>query len=352
MLFEKLKIKDVEIKNRIFVSPMCQYSSENGYANEWHLVHLGSRAVGGAGLILTEAAAVSPEGRISPSDLGIWSPEHADKLKPVTSFILSQGSIPAIQLAHAGRKASVTAPWIGNKAIPVSEGGWITLGPSPVKFSDFYPEVKEMTEDDIEMVTWQFVNASQYAVEAGFKVIEMHAAHGYLLHQFLSPASNKRTDKYGGSLENRMRFPLKVINAVKKNIPPGMPLFVRISSTDWTETGWNIDESLIFANEMKNAGVDLIDCSSGGNILGIKIPVGPQYQVQFAERIKKEVGILTGAVGLIITAEEAEEIINSGKADAVLLAREFLRNPYWPLQAAKKLGVDVEWPKQYLRAKN
>lgn len=351
-LFGNIIIRDVKINNRIFVSPMCQYSSEFGYPNNWHLVHLGSRAVGGAGLIITEATAVSPEGRISPNDLGIWSEEHSEKLKVITSFISSQGSVPGIQLAHAGRKASTKVPWKGNGLISLSEGGWVPLAPSAVRFAENYPQPKEMSLEDIQDIIQKFKEAARYSIEAGFKVIEIHAAHGYLLHEFLSPFSNIRKDKYGGSLQNRMRLPLEIIESVRNNIPSGIPLFVRISATDWKEGGWNIEESLIFSKEMKSQGVDLIDCSTGGNIPNVKIPLEPNYQVPFAETIKKQTGILTGAVGLITNAIEAEEIIASGKADAVLLARQFLRDPYWPLHAAKQLGVELDWPMQYLRAKD
>jgi 2,4-dienoyl-CoA reductase-like NADH-dependent reductase (Old Yellow Enzyme family) len=350
-LFSPLKIKSTELKNRITVSPMCQYSSVNGVPTDWHLVHLGSRAVGGAGLILTEATAVSPEGRISPDDAGIWNDEQVNAYQRITSFIKSQNSVTGIQLAHAGRKASTFSPWKGNGKVDLEKGGWQTLAPSAIAFGDNYPDPKEMVENDIKLVIDQFVQAAKRSIDAGFEIIELHMAHGYLIHEFLSPLSNKRTDKYGGSLENRCRFAIEIVKAVRETIPDRTPLFVRISSTDWVEDGWNIDQSIQLAKWLKEVGVDLIDCSSGGNIAEAQIPIGPGYQIPFAEKIKKEADIFTGGVGLITTAEQAEEIIKSGKADIVLLAREMLRDPYWALHAAKKLNVDLtDFPNQYLRA--
>ena len=351
-LFSPIKIRNIELKNRIAVSPMCQYSSINGFPSDWHLVHLGSRAVGGAGLILTEATAVSLEGRISPDDAGIWNEEQVNAYKKITSFIKSQNSVSGIQLAHAGRKASTYSPWKGSGEVKVENGGWITLAPSPIPFSENFPHPKEMSEEDVQLVIDQFTKAAKRSIEAGFEVIELHFAHGYLVHEFYSPISNKRKDKYGGNLENRCRFAIEIAKSVRETIPDGTPLFARISSTDWVENGWDIDQSIKLAKWLKEVGVDLIDCSSGGNVSNAKIPAGPGYQIPFAEKIKKEAKILSGGVGLITTAEQAEEIISSEKADIVLLAREMLRDPYWALHAAKKLNVDLtDWPKQYLRAK-
>jgi 2,4-dienoyl-CoA reductase-like NADH-dependent reductase (Old Yellow Enzyme family) len=349
-LFSPLTIRSISFKNRITVSPMCMYSSEDGFANDWHLVHLGSRAVGGPGLLITEAAAVSPEGRITPDDLGIWKPEHVENLKRITTFIKAQGVEPGIQLAHAGRKASTYTSWKGEGRVPETEGGWQTVAPSAVPFAPNYPEPLALDAAGIKKVVADFRAAALRSLEAGFTVVEVHAAHGYLLHQFLSPLSNQRTDAYGGSFENRIRLTVEVVEAVREVWPEELPLFVRISATDWTEGGWNADESVALAQVLKTKSVDLIDCSTGGNVAA-KIPVGPAYQVQFAERIKKEAGILTGAVGLITTAAEAEGIVATGQGDLVLLAREFLRDPYFPLHAAHELGAEVEWPVQYVRAK-
>lgn len=350
-LFTSLKIKSVEFKNRLTVSPMCMYSSEDGFSNNWHLVHLGSRAVGGAGLIISEAAAVSPEGRITPDDLGIWKEEHISGLKNIVDFIDAQGTVAGIQLAHAGRKASTTSPWKGGAALPIENGGWKTVAPSAIPFMESNAMPQDLDEDGINKIISDFQAASRRSLEAGFKVVEIHAAHGYLLHQFLSPLSNKRIDAYGGSFENRIRLLLEVIEAVQKEWPQDLPLFVRISATDWSEGGWNADESVQLSQILKTKGVDLIDCSSGGLVPDAKIPVKKGYQVQFAERIKAETNILTGAVGLITTAEEAEAIIATGQADLVLMAREFLREPYFPLMAAKTLGAEIIWPSQYERAK-
>ncbi len=349
MLFSHLTIRNIKLKNRIFVSPMCQYSSNEGMPNDWHMVHLGSRAVGGAALVMTEAAAVSPEGRISPDDLGIWSEKHAAALKPVTNFIKKQGSVPAIQLAHAGRKASTKVPWEGQGED--KERGWQTIAPTSVPFSENYPVPVSASIHDLERITGDFAAAANFSLKAGFQIAEIHMAHGYLLHQFLSPLSNKRTDNYGGSFENRTRFPLQIAEAVRAVWPDDLPLFVRISSTDWTEGGWDINQSVEFSRKLKTIGIDLIDCSSGGIIPGVKIPLKPGYQVQFSEAIKTRAEIKTGAVGLITEPAQAEEIISSGKADAVLLARELLRDPYWPLKAAHQLGIDIKWPVQYKRAK-
>ena len=351
-LFSSLKIRNIELKNRIVVSSMCQYSSINGTSTDWHLVHLGSRAVGGAGLVFTEATAISPEARISPDDAGIWNEEQANAYKRITAFIKSQNSVPGIQIAHAGRKASTYSPWKGSGEVTIDNGGWQTLAPSPISFADNYPNPKEMDEKDIKLITDQFAQAAKRSIEAGFEVIELHFAHGYLVHEFYSPISNQRKDKYGGTLENRCRFAFEVAKSVREVIPDGTPLFARISSTDWVDGGWDIDQSVQLAQWLKAVGVDLIDCSSSGNVPSAKIPAGPAYQIPFAEKIKKEAKMLTGGVGLITTAEQAEEIIGSGKADIVFLAREMLRDPYWALNAAKKLNVDLkDFPKQYLRAK-
>jgi 2,4-dienoyl-CoA reductase-like NADH-dependent reductase (Old Yellow Enzyme family) len=351
-LFSPLKIRNVELKNRIAVSPMCQYSSMNGVPTDWHLVHLGSRAVGGAGLIFTEATAVSPEGRISPDDAGIWNEEQVNAYKRITLFIKSQNSVPGIQLAHAGRKASTYSPWKGNGKVNMENEGWQTLAPSPIPFADNFPLPKEMIEEDIKLVINQFSKAAKRSIDAGFEVIELHFAHGYLVHEFYSPISNQRKDKYGGTLENRCRFAIEIAKSVRTAIPDETPLFARISSTDWVDEGWDIEQSVQLAKWLNEVGVDLIDCSSGGNVLKAQIPAGPGYQIPFAQRIKNAVSILTGGVGLITTAEQAEQIIKLEQADLVFLAREMLRDPYWALHAAKKLNVDLkDFPKQYLRAK-
>ncbi|HTX17199.1 MAG TPA: NADH:flavin oxidoreductase/NADH oxidase [Bacteroidota bacterium] len=350
-LFSPLKIRDVELKNRIAMSPMCQYSCVDGVVNEWHFVHLSSRAIGGAALIMSEATAVTPEGRITPDDAGIWNDAQAGAFKRITDFISSAQAVPGIQLAHAGRKASTYTPWKGDGEVTIEKGGWQTLSPSAIRFSEKYPHPKEMALDDIHRAVEKFRHAAERSLRAGFKLIEIHAAHGYLLHQFLSPISNKRTDQYGGDLRGRSRFLLEVVSAIRSTIPDSFPLMVRLSATDWTDGGWNIDESVELATMLKQSGVDIIDCSSGGNVIVSGIPVGPGYQVPFAERIKREAGIMTGAVGMITSPEQADQIITSGQADIVLLARELLRNPYWPLAAAKALRADVKWPDQYLRAK-
>jgi 2,4-dienoyl-CoA reductase-like NADH-dependent reductase (Old Yellow Enzyme family) len=351
-LFTPLAIRSIELKNRIVVSPMCQYSSVDGFANDWHLVHLGSRAVGDAALIITEATAVSPEGRISPDDLGLWKDEHIEKLHQIVTFIEANGSIAGIQLAHAGRKASHVSPWKGGKALPVNDAAaWQTVAPSALPFRDDEPVPLELDKAGIDTVINDFTVAAKRALKAGFKVIEIHAAHGYLLHEFYSPLSNKRNDEYGGSFENRIRLAVEIAESIRTVWPVELPLFVRISASDWTEGGWAIDDSVALAEVLKNKGVDLIDCSSGGNIPQAKIEVGPGYQVPFAEAIKKQTGILTGAVGMITTPQQAEEILSSGQADIIIMAREFLRDPYFPLHAAKALDVDLKWPLQYERAK-
>ena len=350
-LFEPLTLRSLTLKNRIVVSPMCQYSSPDGFATDWHLVHLGARAVGGAGLIISEAAAISPEGRITPDDLGIWQDAHLPMLRRITNFIKEQGCVAGIQLAHAGRKASTLAPWKGHGLVPETAGGWQVVAPSALPFADNYPQPLALDEAGIQKIITDFRTAAQRTLSAGFQLIELHAAHGYLLHQFLSPLSNQRTDAYGGSFENRIRLLLEVVRATREVWPAELPLFVRLSATDWTEGGWTIDESVRLAGLLKNQGVDLIDTSTGGNAPHATIPVGPGYQVEFAEQIRQKAGILTGAVGLITTPAEAERIITTGQADLVLLAREFLREPYFPLFAAAELGVEMPWPPQYERAK-
>jgi 2,4-dienoyl-CoA reductase-like NADH-dependent reductase (Old Yellow Enzyme family) len=351
-LFSPLKIKNTEFKNRIMVSPMCEYSSTDGFANDWHLVHLGAFAVGGASLVFTEATAVSPEGRISPGDLGIYRNEHIEKLKQITDFIHQHHSHAGIQLAHAGRKASHQIPWEGGKQIPSNaEGGWKTLGPSAIPFTDAEEAPAELDKAGIEKVKADFRAAAIRALKAGFDVIEIHGAHGYLVHEFYSPLSNRRTDGYGGSFENRIRLLLEIVDSVKEVWPAENPLFVRISSTDWTEGGWTAEDSVELSKALKGKGVDLVDCSSGGNVATAQIPLKPGYQVPFAEKIRKETGILTGAVGLITTPEQADEIIQTGQADVVLLAREMLRDPHFPLRAAYMLGREIKWPVQYERAK-
>jgi 2,4-dienoyl-CoA reductase-like NADH-dependent reductase (Old Yellow Enzyme family) len=351
-LFQPLQIRSIQLKNRIVVSPMCQYSSVDGFANDWHLVHLGSHAVGGASLVIAEATAVSPEGRITPHDLGIYKDEHLPFLKRITAFIQSQNAVAGIQLAHAGRKASHHRPWDGGAALNEEEGAWTTFAPSALPYKQGEPIPHELTGKEIKEVIKAFKQAALRAKEAGFQVIELHAAHGYLLHEFLSPLSNRRKDEYGGSFENRIRFVLEIVTEVRKVWSEDMPLFVRISATDWVDGGWSLDESVALAKILKTQGVDLIDCSSGGNSPGQKISLGPLYQTPFAEKIKKEAAIMTGAVGLITTTAQAESIIKNGQADLVFMARQLLREPYFPLHAAKELGIDVPWPPQYERAKN
>jgi len=350
-LFSPLKLRDLTFKNRVFVSPMCQYSAEEGMPTDWHFVHLGSRAAGGAGLVIAEATGVSPEGRISPWDTGIWSDAQADAFGRIVRFIKSQGAVAGIQLAHAGRKASTDAPWRGGKPLAREAGGWQPVAPSAIPFDQGHPVPREMTTTDIDKVVADFVAAAKRALRAGFEVLEIHAAHGYLLNEFLSPLSNRRTDDYGGSLANRMRLPLRVAEAVRSALPSGLPLFVRISATDWTEGGWDLPQSIELAKRLKDAGVDLIDCSSGGNAPRARIPLEPGYQVPFAEAIRRDAGVATGAVGLITEPMQAEQIVATGRADAVLLARALLRDPYWPLHAADALGAEVDWPVQYGRAK-
>ena len=348
-LFSPLTIKNVNLRNRIVVSPMCQYSSTDGFASDWHLVHLGSRAAGGAGLVITEAASISPEGRISPGDLGLWKDEHIEMLSRIVSFIHLQGAASAIQLAHAGRKASCAIPWEGGKQLELNQGGWQSCGPSDKPFIHGNRVPESLNKEGISMVISDFKAAAARALAAGFKIIEIHSAHGYLLHEFLSPMSNDRKDEYGGSFENRIRLLLQIIDAVNGVWPSDNPLFVRISSSDWTEGGWTVEDSIQLAGILKDRRVDLIDCSSGGNVFHARVPLGPGYQVPFSEAIRKT-GIMTGAVGLITTAGQAESILLEEKADLVFFAREMLRDPYFPLHAAGELGENISWPLQYLRA--
>ncbi len=350
-LLSPLTIKDITFRNRIAISPMCQYSAVDGFANDWHLVHYGSRAIGGAGLIIQEATGVSPEGRISPGDLGIYKQEHIEKLKQITSFIHEYGAVAGIQLAHAGRKAGCAKPWDGGKQLNVNEGGWQTISASALAYNPEDNAPKELDLNGINKVIDDFKIAAQRSLKAGYKVVEIHAAHGYLIHQFLSPLSNHRTDNYGGSFENRIRLLLEIVKAVQSEWPENLPLFVRISATDWAEGGWNVDEAVQLSHILKQNGVDLIDCSSGGMVPYQKIVLGPGYQVALAEQIKKETGTLTGAVGLITDALQAEEILEKDQADFILIARASLRDPYFALHAAHELGDDIKWPLQLMRAK-
>jgi 2,4-dienoyl-CoA reductase-like NADH-dependent reductase (Old Yellow Enzyme family) len=350
-LFTELQIGEITFRNRIFVSPMCQYSADDGLPNDWHLVHLGSRAVGGAAMVMVEATAVVPQGRISPGDLGIWSDAHGEAFQRITRFITEQGAVPAIQLAHAGRKASTDLPWAGGKPLTMEKGGWTPLAPSAIPFAEGYPKPAELSIAELEGVIAAFAAAARRAHHAGFQCIELHMAHGYLLHEFLSPLANQRSDDYGGRLENRMRLPLQVAAAVREVWPKNLPLLVRISATDWVESGWDVEQSVDLCRRLKALGVDMIDCSSGGMVADARIPAGPGFQTPFAQRIRCEADIATAAVGLITAPEQAEHILRTAQADAVLLARELLRDPYWPLHAATALRVDVDWPIQYQRAK-
>jgi 2,4-dienoyl-CoA reductase-like NADH-dependent reductase (Old Yellow Enzyme family) len=348
-LFSPLVLRSVEFHNRIFVSPMCMYSSENGMPNDWHFVHLGSRAVGGASMVCVEASGVTPEGRITPWDAGIWSEAHARAWAPIARFLRDHGAVPAIQIAHAGRKASCNKPWLGGKALAPNEGGWQTLGPSNIAFGH-YPPPRAMSRDDIKRTVDDFARAAQLSLDAGFDVVEIHGAHGYLIHEFVSPLSNKRTDEYGGSFENRIRLPLEVTRAVRDVWPADKPVMYRLSATDWAEGGWDLAQTIELARQLRKLGVDMIDCSSGGNIHDATVPLGPGYQVPFAAAIRKEAGIPTLAVGLIVDAVQAEQIVALGQADAVCLARAMLRDPYWPRHAASQLRVEMPWPDQYKRA--
>ncbi len=350
-LFSPLQMREVLFRNRIVVSPMCQYSSADGFANDWHLVHLGSRAVGGAALVFTEAAAVLEEGRISPDDLGIWKDAQIEMLARIFRFVSAQGAVPGMQLAHAGRKASTSTPWKGGKPLGTDEGGWSPIhGPSRLPFAEGYQKPQELERDGITRVCEAFGRAGQRALQAGAKVVEIHAAHGYLLHSFLSSLSNRRTDEYGGSFANRIRFLCETVVAVRRVWPEKYPLFVRISATDWAEGGWTGDDSVALAKKLKSLGVDLIDCSSGGNVANAKIPIGPGYQLPFATQIRREAEIATGAVGMITAPEQADQIVRLEQADLILMAREFLRHPYWPLNAASPLHQKITPPPQYGRA--
>jgi len=351
-LFESLRLRSVELPHRILVSPMCQYSARDGLATEWHLVHLGSRAVGRAAAVFCEATAVTATGRISPVDLGLWSDFHVEPLRRAFAFVEQQGAVPGIQLAHAGRKASTSEPWKGGRPLSPQEGGWTPiLGPSALAFNDGYQVPHELTGDEIASLVESFAAAARRAEATGARIIEIHAAHGYLLHSFLSPLSNHRSDSYGGSFNKRIRLVCEVVTAVRKVWPEKYPLFIRISATDWIEGGWTIEESVALTQVLRTLGIDLVDCSSGGVVPGARIPLGPGYQVQFAERIRREAGVAAGAVGMITDPGQADAIISSGQADVVFLARQFLRDPYWPLTASRALGHDLQWPPQYERAK-
>ncbi len=349
-LFTPLTIRGLQIRNRVFVSPMCQYSSEDGFANDWHFVHLGSRAVGGAGLVMAEATAVTPEGRISYGDLGVWSDEHVDQLQRITGFISEHGAVPAIQLAHAGRKASTAPPWEDERSLQIDGRTWEPVSSTARPFSADPPAPRALSTEEVRAMVDSFAAAAARSLMAGFRVMEIHAAHGYLIHQFLSPLANDRTDEYGGDFEGRIRFLLEIIAAVRVSVGEEVPIFVRISATDWHEGGWSIDDSVRLAAILRDAGVDLIDCSSGGIIPSVPIPVGTGFQTPLAAAVRTGAGIATGAVGLITSPQQADHIVRSGQADAVLLARELLRDPYWPLRAAKALGEDVGVPDQYARA--
>lgn len=350
-LFSPLTLRTLTLRNRIVVSPMCQYSAVDGLANDWHLTHLGSRAVGGAALVFTEAAAVEARGRISPQDLGIWDDAHVAPLKRVTAFIEAHGAVPGIQLAHAGRKASTYRPWAERAgAVTEADGGWPVVGPTTEPFAESYPAPSELDESGIAALTQAFTDGARRSRSAGFKVAEIHAAHGYLLHSFLSPLSNTRRDSYGGSFEGRTRLLLEVTEAVRAVWPQELPLFVRLSATDWHEHGWTGDDSVVLARALRARGVDLIDCSSGGVVPGVNIPVGPGYQVPLAAQLRREAEVATGAVGLITSATQADTLVRTGEADLVLLGRELLRDPYWPHRAAAELGAEPFWAPQYERA--
>lgn len=356
-LFTPLSLRDVTLRNRVMVSPMCQYACEahDGRATDWHVVHLGSRAIGGAGVVFVEATAVEARGRISPEDVGLWEAQQAEPLARIAHFLTEQGAVPGIQLAHAGRKASVMRPWEGGGPLTPAQGAWPVIGPSSIPFAEGYPVPHALTQDEIAGVVEHFARATERALDAGFQIIELHAAHGYLLHQFLSPLSNARSDEYGGSFAGRIRLTVEVCRAVRRVWPERLPLFVRLSATDWLEDdprpGWDLDQSIALARRLANEGVDLIDCSSGGNAAHVHIPAGPGYQVPFAAAIRQESGIATAAVGLITSPTQADQIIRTGQADLVALAREELRDPYWPQRAARELGHEGSWPAQYLRAR-
>src|SRR5665213_1504128 len=351
MLFEPLKLRGVTLRNRVGVSPMCQYSSVDGFADDWHLVHLGSRAVGGAALVMTEATAVEPRGRISPQDLGLWKDEHIEALARVTRFVRALGAAPGIQLAHAGRKASVARPWEGGKPLPPSHGWRPIVAPSALPFDDGYPTPQALDDREIGALVEAFAAAATRAAHAGFDVVEIHAAHGYLIHEFLSPISNRRDDLWGGTFDNRVRFLLEIVRAVRRVWADWRPLLVRLSTTDWLDdAGWTVEDSIALARRLHAEGVDLIDCSSGGIAPRVAIPIGPGYQTANAARIRAEAPVPTTALGVITSAAQAEHVLRTGQADMVFLARALLRDPYWPLRAANELGVTVDWPPQYERA--
>ncbi len=350
-LFDPLTIRSITLRNRIGVSPMCQYSYTDGFSNDWQLVHLGARATGGAGLVIAEATAVEARGRITPYDVGIWDDAHVAPLKRVTDFIKSQGAVAGIQIAHAGRKACTDKPWVGGNPIPASDDRfWQSVAPSSLPYSSEHQTPHELTKEEIKEIQAKFVSAARRALDAGFQWLELHAAHGYLIHELYSPLSNHRTDEYGGSFENRIRFMTETLAAIQTVWPKGLPLTTRISGTDWSEGGWSVQESVELAIILKKMGVDLIDCSSGGNVADAKVPVGAGYQVPISETVRREASMATATVGMITTPQHADEIIRNGRADIVLLGREFLRDAYWPLHAAKTLGVDFKAPSQYLRA--
>jgi 2,4-dienoyl-CoA reductase-like NADH-dependent reductase (Old Yellow Enzyme family) len=352
-LFSPFVQRGVTLRNRIVVSPMCQYSCADGFATDWHLVHLGSRAVGGAGVVLAEATAVEARGRISPHDLGLWQDEQVEPLARVTKFIREHGAVPGVQLAHAGRKASTARPWEGGQPVPAAQGGWPVVAPSALPFAPGHPVPAALDAANLTGIVQAFTLAAKRALAGGFELVEIHAAHGYLLHQFLSPLSNQRTDRYGGAFENRIRLLIEVTDAVRAVWPGGLPLWVRVSATDWAEAGgWDLPQTLALARILKVRGVDLLDCSSGGTLPHARIPWGPGFQVPFAEAVRREAGLAAGAVGFITEPVQAEKIIAAGQADVVLLAREFLRDPYWPMHAARALGATITWPRQYQRAKD
>ena len=350
-LFEPFRLRGVEFRNRVFLSPMCQYSARSGFPGAWHAVHYGARATGGVGLLMVEATAVEPEGRITPFDLGLWSDDQGRALEPLARFAREQGAVPGIQLAHSGRKGSCDAPWRGGLQLVEAEAGWQTVGPSALPFRPGERPPRELAPEELDRLGGLFEQGASRALAAGFQVVEIHMAHGYLLHEFLSPLSNRRVDGWGGSWDNRARFPLEIVRAVRAAWPPELPVFVRLSATDWVEGGWDLPESIRLAEALRDLGVDLVDCSSAGLVHDARVPDAPGFQVPFAEAVRRGAGVATGAVGRITGAAQAQEIVASGRADAVSLGRELLRSPSWPLQAARELGADVPWPDQYLRAK-
>jgi 2,4-dienoyl-CoA reductase-like NADH-dependent reductase (Old Yellow Enzyme family) len=349
-LFSPFTLRGLTFRNRVFVSPMCQYSSEDGFPTDWHLVHYGSRAVGGAGLVMLEAIAVSQEGRLTPCCGGMWSDDRSVAFARIARFVREQGAAPGIQLSHGGRKASTDLPWLGGRPLEADGCGWQTVAPSPIAFAPDYPVPREATVEDLDVIRERFADGARRALAAGFQVLEIHMAHGYLLHEFLSPLTNHRTDDFGGSIENRMRFPLSVAKTVRGIWSDDLPVFVRISATDWVEGGWDLEQSLELCRRLQEIGIDLVDCSGGGLVHRAAMPVGPGFMTPFATAIRQQVGIPTSTVGLITDPVQAEQIVATGLADAVFLARESLRDPYWPMHAAKELGADHEWPVQYLRA--